>query len=440
MSMAGGGSSDAVGIVDVDGYSYYVVDRDPSKGDRRCDGKYMSDFFMVVDSPASTINNVRKSLRVQKKGDLIQTLCRANEDVEMCEAVVEGSSIFETVRDNGKKRYSAKGKSDKAMVIEEVNGMKCTSSNSKDEVEEKVVKPTKVQKRRNRKSVVADNGPYEFGLRMPEDGIRCAGRKGTTRLLWLYEFFVVNEGTMKQPHGSIYLALQFLLGSHLPVGAVPNMTEDMSRDIWVLGISHVPADNVRHCGTSNARYLFHSEVNDGDAKTALFGRCPELVRVENCLKWHNIHSISTEVPRVVHPDDVQTRRVHVAGRKHHYVCGVTAVEDFVLSKRMRDDQFEEFGPLRHFTLSMLPSHAFGTYPDNRLGMELNSATMMWEHIEDIFRRMRGCMSSGRQGTSSATFSMPLLSSVYDFWRVSNAFHCNNTTDVHEFHVFLHLRS
>jgi hypothetical protein len=82
-----------------------VVDRDLSKGDRRCDGKYMSDFFMVVESPASTINNARKSLRVQKKSDLIQTLCRANEDVEMCEAVVEGPIIFETVRDNGKKRY-----------------------------------------------------------------------------------------------------------------------------------------------------------------------------------------------------------------------------------------------------------------------------------------------------------------------------------------------
>ena len=420
-------------IVDVDGYSYYVVEKDLSKGDRRCDGKFMSDFFMVVDSPASSINHVRQSLRVQKKRDSLQTLCHANKDVEMCDAVVEVSSIFETVHEKGKKRCSTKVKSAKAMLIEEVN--------SKDDVEDKVVKPTKVQKRTNKKSVVADNGQYEFGVRMPEDGIRCAGRKGTTRLLWLYEFFVVNEGTIKQPNGSIYMALQFLLGSQLPVGEVPNMTEDMSRDIWVLGISHVPADDVRHCGTSKSRYLFHSEVNDGDAKTALFGRCPELVRIENCLKWHNIHSISTEVPRVVHPDDVQTRRVHVVGRKHHYVCGVTAVEDFVLSNRMRDDQFEEVGPVRQFTLSMLRTSTHGMYPDTRLGMEVNSATMMWEHIEDIFRKMRGCMSSGRQGTSSATFSMPLLSSVYDdFWRVSNAFHCNNTTTVHEFHVFLYLRS
>jgi hypothetical protein len=28
------------------------------------------------------------------------------------------------------------------------------------------------------------------------------------------------------------------------------------------------------------------------------------------------------------------------------------------------------------------------------------------------------MSSGRQGTTSASFSMPLLCTVYDFWQVS----------------------
>jgi hypothetical protein len=57
------------------------------------------------------------------------------------------------------------------------------------------------------------------------------------------------------------------------------------------------------------------------------------------------------------------------------------------------------------------------YPEERLGMEINSASMMWEHVEDIFKRIRGCMGSGRQGTSSASFSMPLLLTVYDFWKV-----------------------
>ncbi len=40
--------SETCNIVDVDGVKYFVVDRDVSKGDRRCDGKFMSDFFTVL--------------------------------------------------------------------------------------------------------------------------------------------------------------------------------------------------------------------------------------------------------------------------------------------------------------------------------------------------------------------------------------------------------
>ena len=247
-----------------------------------------------------------------------------------------------------------------------------------------------------------DLSSFWGGLRRPEDGIRCAGRKGTTRLLWLHEFFVVKEGTTRQPKVSVYQALQFLLGAHCPQGSVEDMTDDTRRDIWVLGIKHVPAHEVRHCSTRHSGYLFHTLHNDGDARTALLGKCPELVRVQNGLKWHNIHSISIELPRVVHPDDVHIRRVHVAGRKRHYVCGVTAVED----------------PLTNtYSLSLMPRSDFCMYPEERLGMELNSASIMWEHIEDIFQKIRVCMSSGRQGTSSATFTMPLLSTVFDFWQV-----------------------
>ncbi len=41
-------------IVDVDGFSYFVVDKDRSKGDRRSDGKFTSDFFKIVDTPDAT--------------------------------------------------------------------------------------------------------------------------------------------------------------------------------------------------------------------------------------------------------------------------------------------------------------------------------------------------------------------------------------------------
>ena len=113
----------------------------------------------------------------------------------------------------------------------------------------------------------------------------------------------------------MYQALQFLLGAHLPAGSVDNMTEESMRDIWVLGVRHLPALIALPGPARRRGYLFHSEFNEGDARTALMGTCPELVRVDNGLKWHNTHSISTEVPRVVHPDDVRTRKMHVVGRR-----------------------------------------------------------------------------------------------------------------------------
>ena len=112
--------------------------------------------------------------------------------------------------------------------------------------------------------------------------------------------------------------------------------------------------------------------------------------------------VGTEVPRVVHAEDVQTRRVHVAGRDNHFVCGVTAVQDLVT---------------HNFKLAHLPRSGFCMYPEERLGMELNSPSMMWEHIDDIFHRLRICMCSGRQGASSGSFSMPVLCTVYDFMQV-----------------------
>ena len=200
----------------------------------------------------------------------------------------------------------------------------------------------------------------------------------------------------------VYEALQFSLGEHLPDEEVQNMTERMRRSIWVQGRCHLPAEHVRHFSKSKTGYMFHNELDDGDARTALFGICPEVVRVENWLTWHQMRSVSTEVTRIVHAEDVQTRRVHVAGRKNHFVCGVTACQD-LMSKR--------------FTLARLPRTSFSMYPEVKLGMEINSPSMMWAQIDDIFHKVRVCMSCGRQGTTSARFSMPLLCTVYDFWQV-----------------------
>ncbi len=50
----------------------------------------------------------------------------------------------------------------------------------------------------------ATQGLFGMCPRVPEDVLRCAGRKGTTRLLWLHEFFVVREGTRTERTCSVY--------------------------------------------------------------------------------------------------------------------------------------------------------------------------------------------------------------------------------------------
>ncbi len=99
-------------------------------------------------------------------------------------------------------------------------------------------------------------------LRRPHSGIRCAGRHDTTRLLWLHEFYVVHEGPRRKPVKYIYQALQFLLGSELPEGAVDNMTDNMRRSVWVLGICHIPAEQIRQFSRRTKGYIFHTELHD----------------------------------------------------------------------------------------------------------------------------------------------------------------------------------
>jgi len=357
-------------IVVLKGHNYYVVDQDLSKGDRRSDGPALANFFNVEEECKSFDNNVRESRRVKKRRDIAHT---AN--------VLQEDSCMDTIVNH--------------------------------DAGERPSRKKKVQIRREQPNGEGDVTPLgNVALRAPCKGIRCAGRKDTTRLLWLHEYYVVEEGSRRRRMKFIYQALQFLLGDHLPDGEVPNMTDRMRRSVWVLGILHLPAEHVRKFSKRNKGYIFHTELNDEDARTALFGNCPEVVRIENGLKWHQMRYITTEVPRVVHAEDVQTRRVHIAGREKHFVCGVTAVQDLVTE---------------NFTLAWLPRSGFCMYPEERLGMELNSPSMMWEHIDDIFHKLRSCMSCGRQGTSSGTFTMPLLCTVYDFWQVPHQSLINDAT-------------
>ncbi len=117
------------------------------------------------------------------------------------------------------------------------------------------------------------------------------------------------------------------------------------------------------------------KLNDDDGDKALYGHCPEIVRVENCLKWHPMATVSVDIPRIVHADDVKNLRVHVAGYMLQgegcisCMCGTSAVEDV---------HCQEF----RLSISRLQRRHFFLYPEESSGPELNSASFMWEHNTD----------------------------------------------------------
>ena len=105
------------------------------------------------------------------------------------------------------------------------------------------------------------------------------------------------------------------------------MTRKQLGEMWVLGVAYAPALNIRMYSKRVKGYLFQTECNDSDARTGLLWRCPEVVRVDNSTAWRAMANVLTDVPRVVHPDDVYSGAVHVAGRDWHHVCGMCAHEN-----------------------------------------------------------------------------------------------------------------
>jgi hypothetical protein len=105
------------------------------------------------------------------------------------------------------------------------------------------------------------------------------------------------------------------------------------------------------------------------------------------------------IPRIVHPLDVKTRVIHIAGREWHYVCGVSARE--------------EDGA---FTFQQIRRESFFMYPEDVLGPCVQSATIMWEHVESLFENIRELMrKSGR--ARSGSFSMPWTAACQSFVQV-----------------------
>jgi hypothetical protein len=169
-------------IVEVEGHHYYVVDEDRSKGDRRCDGPALSNFF-IDDGGSTIVNNVRESHRLKNRNEPLPTVTTeyqgiASDDVQ-------------------------------EVMLGRIGGKRTC--------DERLLKKKKV--------TVSNN----VRLRGPKVGIRCAGRNDTTRLLWLNEFYLVHEGTRRNGNMYVYEALQFSMGEHLPAEEVQNVTERMRR-------------------------------------------------------------------------------------------------------------------------------------------------------------------------------------------------------------------
>jgi hypothetical protein len=213
--------------------------------------------------------------------------------------------------------------------------------------------------------------------------IRCAERTGTCTMLWQHEFYMV----MEPQYGEyMYQALEFMVGTSLPLDEVKGYTGKMKKEIWVRGVAYAPALHVRKFNQNEQRkgYLFHTNFDEGDGDLALFGKCPEVVRVDNCTAWRPMSSVLPRIPRVVHPDDIKTRTIHVAGRTHHFVCGVAATEGNGT-----------------FAFTKIERSTFYMYPEEALGPALQSASGMWEQIESLFENIRNMMrrsGSARSGS------------------------------------------
>ncbi len=123
---------------------------------------------------------------------------------------------------------------------------------------------------------------------------------------------------MEARHGAyLYQALEFQVGTNLPPVEVEGWTQKQKKEVWVLGArrAYAPALHLRKFNKVEQRkgYLFHSEFNDGDGDTALFGQCPEVVRVDNCMAWRPMSPLLETIPRVIHPSDIEWTATIVSG-------------------------------------------------------------------------------------------------------------------------------
>ena len=123
-------------------------------------------------------------------------------------------------------------------------------------------------------------------------GVRCAERGESSILLWQHEFYYVLEREevmgRKQapPKPYLYQAIEFRKGIELPLEEKEGLSRKQLGEMWVQGVAYAPALNVRMHSSREKGYLFHTKFNEADARSGLFWRCPEVVRVDNSSRSH----------------------------------------------------------------------------------------------------------------------------------------------------------
>jgi hypothetical protein len=246
--------------------------------------------------------------------------------------------------------------------------------------------------------------------------------KGTSIALWQHEFYAVNtrkcRGNTAKQEVDIYQALEFRKGSDMPEECRAGLSEKQLEAIWVYGVYYAPASVIRRAnvGLRKDRYIFQKDNSDDwepcpQYKAAL-GKCPELVRVENCMCWNAMVDVLHMLPRVVHPVDVQRHEICVNGRDWHYLCGVIGTEHLFSENGKNRPSCGKDG----FHLKLLDRKQCVMYPEETLGGFINSASAQWQVVDALFQGMRDVMRSGTAFTSG-TFSIAWTNACQKFWEV-----------------------
>lgn len=208
-------------------------------------------------------------------------------------------------------------------------------------------------------------------------------------MLFLYEFFEVNvRGEGQATRSQIYQALEFAPQED---GSIHVKGQYYCLPRYVRGHARVPA------GTHT--YDEASSSEDGDL--ALRDVAPELVMVDNCTAWFSMASLTDGKPRVVHPDAIKDRSIHIAGKEQHWVCGSVATE--------RTEEGQEGFSVRRITREDIISR-----PEDVLGEEYTSCTSEWDNMELVFAGVRGVLRCG-SGSRSGSFETPWSLQTFRFW-------------------------